>query len=254
VSLYVVAGAASATGATGATGVIPTFDAAVSAQVPADDPDALYRDRENLASAKRATEIWESRLQANAKDFESAYKLARARYWLGTHGLPEPERKAALEAGIAAARAAIAINGSRPDGHFWLAANMGALAESFGLRQGMRYRGPIKDALLTTLKIDPAFLQGSADRALGRWYFKVPGLFGGSNKRSEEHLRKSLSYDPNSVISLVFLGDTLADEGRKDEARKAYQAAIDAPFDPDWTPEDRRFKEQARRLLQQLSR
>jgi tetratricopeptide (TPR) repeat protein len=230
------------------------LDAPYAVQVPADDPDALYKDRENLISARRATGIWQSRLQANAKDFESAYKLSQARYWLGTNGLPEAERKAALEAGIAAARTAIAINAARPEGHFWLAANMGALAESFGLRQGIKYRGQIKDALLATLKIDPAFLQGSADRALGRWYFKVPGLFGGSNKRSEEHLRKSLTYHPTSVISLLFLGDTLADEGRRDEARKAYQAAIDAPFDPDWTPEDRRFKEQAKRLLQQLPR
>ena len=234
--------------------VIPPLDARGGVQVPADDPDALYKDRENLASARRATEIWEARLKGNTRDFESAYKLAQARYWLGTNGLPERERKAALEAGIAAARTAIAINAARPEGHFWLAANMGALAESFGLRQGIKYRGQIKDALLTTLKIDPGFLQGSADRALGRWYFKVPGLFGGSNRRSEEHLRKSLTYNPHSVISHLFLGDTLADEGRRDEARQEYQAAIDAPFDPDWTPEDRRFKAQAKQLLQRLAR
>ena len=52
------------------------------------------------------------------------------------------------------------------------------------MRQGIKYRGAIKDALLTVLKLDPAFQQGSADRALGRWYYKVPGLFGGS-KRSQ---------------------------------------------------------------------
>ena len=230
------------------------MDARSTAQVPADDPDALYRDREHLASAKKATDIWAARLAANAKDFESAWKLAQARYWLGTHGLPQPERKAALEAGIAAARAAIALNANRPEGHFWLAANMGALAESFGLRQGIRYRGQIKDALLTTLKLDAGFLQGSADRALGRWYFKVPGLFGGSNRQSEAHLRKSLTYNPNSVISHLFLAETLEDMGRKDEARQECQAAIDAPFDPDWTPEDKRFKETARRLLRDLSR
>jgi tetratricopeptide (TPR) repeat protein len=245
--LYVVTA-----GATGATGVISPLDARIAVQVPADDPDALYGDRENLASARKATDIWESRLKANARDFDSAYKLSKARYWLGTNGLPEPERKAALEGGIAAARTAIAINPARPEGHFWLAANMGALAESFGMRQGIRYRGPIKDALLTTLKIDPEFLDGSADRALGRWYYKVPRLFGGSNQRSEEHLRKSLTYNPNSVISHLFLGDTLADMGRKDEARREYQAAIDAPFDADWTPEDRRFKEQAKQLLAKL--
>ena len=228
------------------------MDARSAVQVPADDPDALYKDRENLGSARKATEIWAARLNTNPRDFEAAYKLSRARYWLGTNGLPEPDRKAALEAGIAAGRVAIALDAKRPEGHFWLAANMGALAESFGLRQGIRYRGPIKDALLTTLQIDPGFLDGSADRALGRWYYKVPGLFGGSNKRSEEHLRKSLTYNPNSVISHLFLGDTLADMGRTDEARKEYQSAIDAPFDPDWTPEDRRFKEQAKQLLAKL--
>ena len=216
------------------------------------DPQALYRDRENLVSAREAAAIWQGRLTANPKDFDSAYRLAQAQYWLGTNGLPPEERKAALEAGITAARSAIALNAARPEGHFWLAANMGALAESFGLRQGIKYRGQIKDALLAVLKIDPAFQQGSADRALGRWYYKVPGLFGGSNRRSEEHLRKSLTYNPNSVISHLFLGETLEDMGRKDEARKEYQAALDAPIDPEWAPEDRRFKAQATDALKRL--
>jgi tetratricopeptide (TPR) repeat protein len=228
--------------------------AAYAAQVSSEDPEALYKDRENLASASKAADLWAGRLAANPKDFESASRLAQARYWLGTNGLPERDRKAALEAGIAAARAAIAINSGRPEGHFWLAANMGALAESFGLRQGIRYRGQIKDALLTTLKLDPAFLDGSADRALGRWYYKVPALFGGSKRKSEEHLRKSLTYNANSIISRIFLAETLEDLGRKDEARKEAQAAIDAPLDDYWAPEDRRFKEQAKRLLQRLAR
>jgi tetratricopeptide (TPR) repeat protein len=239
-------------GVASASSAISPLDARTVIQVPAESPETLYKDREHLASARRATDIWEARLKANPRDFDSAFRLSQARYWLGTNGLPEPERKAALEAGIAAARSAIAIDAKRPEGHFWLAANMGALAESFGVRQGIKYRGPIKDALLTTLKIDPGFLQGSADRALGRWYYKVPGLFGGSDRRSEEHLRKSLTYNSNSVISHLFLGDTLAEMGRKDEARQEYQAAIDAPFDPEWTPEDRRFKEQATRALARL--
>ena len=228
------------------------LDARTAVQVPAGDPDALYKNREDLANAKRAADIWAARLAANARDFDSACRLSQARYWLGTNGLPEAERKPALEAGITAARAAIALNPNRPDGHFWLAANMGALAESYGMRQGIKYRGQIKDALLTTLKLDPAFLDGSADRALGRWYFKVPGLFGGSNKESEAHLRKSLTYNPNSIISHIFLAETLADMGKKDDARKEAQAAIDAPVDPNWAPEDRRFKEQAKRLIREL--
>lgn len=226
--------------------------ASVAQAHAADDPDALYTDRETLASATRAADIWAARLAANPKDFESAWKLARARYWLGTQGVPEPQRKAALESGIAAARTAVAIDGNKPDGHFWIAANMGALAESFGVRQGLKYRGDIKRELETVLKLDPAYLQGSADRALGRWYYKVPGLFGGDKKKSEAHLRKALGYNAQSVITHLFLAETLIALDRDAEARTELEAAISAPRDPDWAPEDRVFKEQAKQLLATL--
>ena len=229
--------------------VFLAFAASAAAQ---DDPDVLYRDRETLASAKAAAAIWSQRLAANPKDFESAWKLARAQYWLGTNGLPEAERKAALEAGIAAGRQAVALSASKPDGHFWIAANMGALAESYGLRQGIRYRGAIRSELETVLKLDPAFLDGSADRALGRWYYKVPGLFGGDDRKSEQHLRKALTYNPQSVITRLFLAETLIELDRDAEARKELEAALAAPDDPQWLPEDRRFKQQAKQLLARM--
>ncbi|HTM25498.1 MAG TPA: TRAP transporter TatT component family protein [Vicinamibacterales bacterium] len=222
-----------------------------SFRLQAEDPDTLYRQRENLASAQRAEQIWADRAAKDPKDFESGWKLARARYWLGGH-VGEKDRKAMLESGIAAGRAAAAIAPNKPEGHFWIAANMGALAESFGLRQGLKYRGAIKDELETVLRLDPAFLQGSADRALGRWYNEVPRLFGGSNKESEAHLRKALTYNPQSTVTLYFLAETLLDEGKKPEARATLQKVLDAPLDPDWSPEDREFKEKARRLLGQV--
>jgi hypothetical protein len=212
------------------------------------DPDALYAKREDLASAREAERVWQERLTAHPQDFETAWKLARARYWLGGHA-SEADRKKILEDGIAAAKTAASVRPDRPEGHFWLAANMGALAESFGMRQGIKYRGAIKDALLTVLKIDPAFQEGSADRALGRWYFKVPGLFGGSNQKSEVHLRQSLTHAPHSTASHFFLAETLFDLGRGVEARTELQKVLDAPIDPDWAPEDREFKEKARARL-----
>ena len=215
------------------------------------DPDALYRERSNVAKAREAADIWETRLTADPRDFESAWKLARAMYWLGGHG-SQDTRRAALERGVAAGRQAAALRPTRPEGHFWMAASMGALAESYGLRQGIRYRGPIKDALETVLRIDSAFQDGSADRALGRWYFKVPGLFGGSRKKAEEHLRASLAYDPNSSASHFFLAETLLDADRGREAIEELNKVIAAPPNPEWEPEDREFKEKAQQLLKKL--
>ena len=110
------------------------------------------------------------------------------------------------------------------------------------------------DALERVLQIDPAFLDGSPDRALGRWYYKVPGLFGGDKRKSETHLRKALTYNPNSVITRLFLAETLIELDRDAEAREQLKAAIDAPVDPEWEPEDRRFRQQARELLAKLKR
>ena len=184
-------------GAAGVSIDITPFDAREAAQVPDGDPDALYRDRETLASATRAAEVWAARLAANARDFESAWKLARARYWLGTNGLPEAER-----------RKARSNRAWPPGGQPPPSSRNGPRATSGWPRTWARWpsrsacgRGsstatPIKESLEKVLALDPAFLQGSADRALGRWYFKVPGLFGGSNSKSEEHLRKALSLQP----------------------------------------------------------
>lgn len=131
-----------------------------------------------------------------------------------------------------------------------MAANMGSLAESFGVLQGLKYRKPIKEALETVLRLDPAFQEGSADRALGRWYFKVPRLFGGSDREAEAHLRASLKYNPTSTASHLFLAELFLANGRKTEGRADLQAVLDAPLHPDWIPEDREFKQRARLLLE----
>ena len=217
------------------------------------DPDALYRERADVAKAREAVAIWSARLAKDPKDFDSAWKLARAAYWLGGHDDPSA-RRADLEKGVEAGRQASVLEPVRPEGYFWMAASMGQLAESFGMRQGLKYRGPIKEALEKVLKIDPAYQNGSADRALGRWYYKVPGLFGGSKKKSEEHLRKSLTYDPQSTASRFFLAETLFELNRKADAIAELQRVVDGPVNPEWEPEDREFKQQAAERLKKERR
>lgn len=212
------------------------------------DPDALYADRANLSSAAQAFDIWTRELKARPENFAVAWKLARIAYWLGGRG-PEAGRRAYLEQGIKAADTARALEPMRPEGHFWAAASMGAIAESAGIRAGLKYRKPIKEALETVLKIDPAFMEGSADRALGRWYHQVPRMFGGNRELAETHLKASLKYDPNSTLSHLFLGELYLDDDRKADARRELQAVLDAPLSATWGPEDADYKVRARKLL-----
>jgi hypothetical protein len=216
----------------------------------ATSPDELYRQREDAVSARRAADLWAAR--AAQGDFEASWKLARALYWLGTRG-PDAGRRASLDRGVQAGEQAARLQPSRPEGHFWMAANMGRLAESYGLTQGLKYRGRVKEELERVLAIDPGWQQGSADRALGVWYSKVPRLFGGSHARAEEHLRRALSFNPHSTASLYFLAELLQADGRGADARALLQQTIDAPLDPDWIPEDREFKRLAAEKLKPLT-
>jgi tetratricopeptide (TPR) repeat protein len=221
------------------------------AQTDGKDSDLLYAGREQLANARQAADIWEARLTANSRDFQSAWKLARACYWLGGH-VPADEQRQQYERGIKAATRAVELEPDRPDGHFWMAADMGAMAESFGLRAGIRYRGPIKKELETVLRIDPSYQQGSADRALGRWYFRVPRLLGGSKEKAVEHLKRSLTYASESTATHFFLAETYLDMDRPDDARREAQLVLSAPLHPEWTPEDREFKQKAKALLEKI--
>lgn len=219
----------------------------------ADDPDVLYAQRTNLASATRAADVWAEALRKNPSDFEAAWKLARASYWRGTHGVPD-ERRRVLEEGVRAAETAARLRPDRPEGYYWQGADMGALAEMGGMRAGLRYRKPIKEALERARAIDPGYLQGSPDRALGRWYAKVPRLFGGSHDKAEQHLKASLGYNSQSIVSLFFLAELYVDENRRREAQEMLHAVLKAPPDPEWEPEDLEFKDKARALLSTLER
>ncbi|MGC4084569.1 MAG: TRAP transporter TatT component family protein [Vicinamibacterales bacterium] len=220
-------------------------------QARAQSADALYAERENPASAKQAATLLADDARQHPTAFEPAWKLARICYWLGTHA-PEKERRAFLEQGVTAGQTAARLAPNRPEGYFWAAATMGALAESFGLRAGMKYRKPIREALETVLRIDPSFMQGSADRALGRYYARVPSLFGGSRTKAEQHLRASLQYNADSTISRYFLAELLLDQKRTADARAELDRVIAAPLSVEWAPEDRDYKEKARTLLATL--
>src|SRR5256885_10599044 len=124
---------------------------AAGVRAQSQDPDALYRQRENPQAAARAADLWEPH---STTDFAAAWKLSRIGYWLGTHG-PRDARRSALERGIKAGESAVRLAPNRPEGHFWLAANMGELAELGGMTQGLKYRGRIKQELERTIAIDP---------------------------------------------------------------------------------------------------
>jgi tetratricopeptide (TPR) repeat protein len=214
------------------------------------EADALYAKREDPASARRAAEIWAAAVARDPRNYEAAWKLARVRCWLGDH-LPSAERSKQYELGMEAGRIAVAAQGNRAEGHYWLASNMGELGD-LGLFAGLKYRTPVREEFEAVIRIDPGFDGGSGFVALGDWYLNVPAILGGSKTKAEEMLRRALTYLPDSTVTLYFLAQTLIAQNRVDEARVELRKAVDAPPEADWIPEDREWKQKARELLRKI--
>ena len=90
-------------------------------------PDAVYADCAPRRRAQARADLWSAMIRADARNCE-AEKLARADYCLAGHA-PEAAPRL-LEAASTPAQGAARSQTAR--GHFWIAANLGALAESSG--------------------------------------------------------------------------------------------------------------------------
>jgi hypothetical protein len=229
----------------------------IVSKTPTADPDALYAQRADLAKAKQAADIWAQR-SADGKDYEAAWKLARACYFLATQGLNKDDGAVQLDRGVAAGKLAAGLAADKPEGHFWYAANMGEKAQRGGMMTGLKYKGDIKSELERTISIQAGWQDGSAESALGQWYLKVPDSFmccGGDHKKGIELLRKALTYNPQSSQVKYSLAEALSDDSKgRDEAKQLLQQVIDAPIDPNWAVEDKGFKDKARTLLDKLNK
>ena len=216
----------------------------------ADDPDALYAQREDLASATRAARIWSDQLAARPRDFDVACKLARAWHWIGE--VSKTDRASAFRHGMDAAKTAVAIDPRRPDGHFWLGVTTGALASVSNPLVALRYKSAIRKSFETSLALDPDYLYGGAHCALGKYYNAIPTWLGGDKQKSEQLLRRCLTYDPASLVGHYYLAQTLTAVDRLPEARAELRAVIAAPYHPSYVPEGKIWRGRAERMLRRL--
>jgi tetratricopeptide (TPR) repeat protein len=99
------------------------------------------------------------------------------------------------------------------------------------------------------VKINETYEGAGAYRVLGRVYFKVPGLFGGSNQKSKMYLEKGKKICPTNTLTLLYLAETYWALDQDQEAIRTLEEIINLTPDERWVPETRVEKLEAVRLL-----
>jgi tetratricopeptide (TPR) repeat protein len=232
----------------------------VPAQEPSQDPlsasRAAYQQRASSGHAKAAVDLFGQALKADPKSYEAAWEGARACYYYGHYCLadaPDSELLALFQDGINRARAAVALNPKGAEGHFWLGVLDGVYGETKGIFKSLSMVPEIKQEMAAASAINPSVEGGGPDRVLGRLYFKLPGFKGGDNKKSIEHLEKSLQDAPTNALTRLYLAETFKSEGMKDKALEQVKFIIAMTPDPQWEPEHPTIKAEAQRLLDKWS-
>lgn len=204
--------------------------------------------RPSLADIAQGLRALDDALRLDSNDFEATWRVARLKFYAGWYG-PEDARLAAYESGMDWAKKAIARGPKRVEGHFWLGLLMGVFGETKGIRASLFMVGDMQKSLERANELDPSFDGGGPPRVLGRLFFKLPWVAGGSNKKALEHLRKALKIDATMPYNCTYLAEVLIDEGEEKEAKALLQKLQAMPASPRWGPEHAASLEEAKKLL-----
>jgi tetratricopeptide (TPR) repeat protein len=215
------------------------------------EAETLYAGREDLNKARVAVAALRQARTADYANYEAAWKLARAAFYVGDHTENDTERDDMFRDGIDSGKAAITLQPNKADGHFWLGANYGGSAAHSTLANLSSFND-IKREMEAVLKIDESYEGYSAYLGLGRLYLEAPRVLGGDSKQAIEYLEKGLKLNPNNTMMRAELAKAYAATNRNAEAKKQIETIMSATPDPKYVPEHKDAVAKAQKLQQRL--
>jgi tetratricopeptide (TPR) repeat protein len=188
---------------------------------------------------------------AQAATIESAVAELQREWELIRYQAPVPEREKRFEALAAKAHAVSESFGGRSEPLVW----EGIIVSSWaGEKGGLGALGLVKQAKALyekAIQLDGNVLDGSAYSSLGVLYYKVPGwpLGFGDKAKAQELLQKALAINPQGIDANFFYGEYLLETRRPDEAVTYLERAVQAPPRVGRTLADSGRRDEARALL-----
>jgi hypothetical protein len=146
--------------------------------------------------------------QTQPTNSEAASQLARACFDMVEFAAKGTQRIDYAKQGIAAAREAVARDFKLVAGHYYLAMNLGQLADAMRNLGGLKLVAEMEREFHTARKFDAAFDFAGADRSLGLLYRDAPGwpISVGNRTKARQHLEQArkLSTDyPDNQLTML---------------------------------------------------
>jgi hypothetical protein len=213
-----------------------------------------YAKRAQLAQAKLAVELYEKAIDAGAP-FDALWEGARASFYLGEFPMENNSkgaRLAVLEKGRAWADNAAKQNPNSAPAVFWHGSLAGTWASVKGILKSLNMADTVRQAGEKSLKLDPNVECGGPYRLLGRYYYKLPGMFGGDTKRAVKLLQDGVKACPTNDLGHLYLAEALHESDRDADARQELDKILNSKADPRFAAERPYVVKRAKTLLEDL--
>jgi len=216
--------------------------------------DAFYAQRHDPVQAGQALAKYQEALKLAPDSFEALIKNAQALYYVGDNSASGSEKQKIFKQAMDICKKAVALRPDRVEGHYWLGVHTGSYGEARGVLKSLFLKNDIIRAMQSAIAIDGAYEQGGAYCVLGRLYFKVPGLFGGSKKKSRVNLEKCIQLGPKSSVGRLFLAETYWALDEEELAVRTLEELLAMEPDPQWVPETEKDKKEGAKLLEKYKK
>jgi hypothetical protein len=164
------------------------------------------RDKFFAARAQAAYESAQNQYQSRTNDAVLAWQFARTCFDWADWATNKLQRAAIAQEGMAASQQSLLVTDSAA-GHYYLALNMGQLAQAETLG-ALKLVREMSHEFETAGELDPHFDFAGADRGLGLLYRDAPGwpVSIGSRRKAHEYLENAVTLapgDPENVLNLA---------------------------------------------------
>src|SRR6185295_18133800 len=216
------------------------------------EAEPLYEGRDDMTKARTAVTVLRQAHAADYSNYEAAWKLARAAFFVGDRTDNDTERDDMFREGTMAGKAAVQLQPNKPEGHFWLGANYGGTAAHSTLSNLSSFQD-IKGEMEAVLKLDESYQGYSAYLGLGRLYLQAPKVLGGDVGKAIDYLEKGLKLNPNNTVMRFHLAEAYEANTRDAEAKKEIETIIATTPDPKYIAEHKMAVDKAKKLQEKIT-
>lgn len=213
--------------------------------------DALYAARAEQPNVRLSAELLDDAL-AQEFDYELAWRLGRALFFLGQEAKDKAEARAFHARAVRVCERAARSEPSRVEGHFWLGVNKALLAALEKPLNALRYALSARRSLRRAVILDSGYHAAGPLRVLARLEAKLPGWLGGGHARARANFEQAIAIAPANTVTRLYFAEMLRDAGDTAQARRQLAALLEAPLDAAWAFETARDRRIAQAMLKNL--